>query len=106
MQLTLLKGYPDYIGKRMALCGYGPGLLLYTTGGDTVTFARYGNYIDILFPALSVSGTYAIWPIPSGVGGRQTWKAVWKVAATGIEVAANVNLSAEQVQLGGYGGVY
>jgi hypothetical protein len=106
MQLTFLQGYPDYIGKRLAICGYGTGPALYVTGGDSVVMPRYNNYIDCLFPALTVSGTYYVWPILASVGNRPTYKLKWVVASTGAEVAANTVLSGESVQIGGFGGVY
>jgi hypothetical protein len=106
MQITLLQGYPDYIGKRQALCGSGVGPSSYTTGGVSVTFNRYSQYVDILFPALTISGTYYVWPIPSGVGERQTWSLKFVVVATGAEAAAATDLSGESVQIGGYGGTY
>lgn len=94
MQLTLLLGYPDYIGKRMALCGYGIGPASYVSTGDPVYFARYNNYIDILFPSQSVSGTYLVTPIPSSYGARATWSVLWtavagKVASLAIATAGS-----------------
>lgn len=106
MQLTFLKGYPDYIGKRFAFVGFGIGPALYVTGGDPITLPRYDNYLDFIAPAVSVSGTYYIYPIPAGTGNRPTYKLKWVVVATGAEVAANVVLSAESIQIGGFGGVY
>jgi hypothetical protein len=109
MKLTLLHGYPDYIGKRMAICGYGTGPTSYVqlaSGGDVVLAPRYQNYFDVLFPAMSKSGTYIVYPFPTAVGARATWALKWVTASTGAEVSAAVDLSAEQVQLGGFGGVY
>ncbi len=77
MQITLLNGYPDYVGKRFTLCGYGNGPASYSPVGDPVYFARYNNYIDILFPALTVSGIYEVKFIPSSYGPRATWSALW-----------------------------
>ncbi len=116
MILTLLHGYPDYIGKRMAICGFGNGPSSYAVktgsattaegGGDVVQFLRFQNYIDVLFPAMSLSGTYIVYPYPVASGPRQVWALKWVTAATGTEVVAAVDLSAETVQLGGFGGVY
>ena len=50
--------------------------------------------------------TYYIQAFPTGIGARQTWALKWVVAATNVEVGAGVNLSAERVQLGGFGGQY
>ena len=109
MQLTLLKGYPDYVGKRQIFCGSGVGPTSYVqkaSGGDPIVYPPYQNYIDVLFPAMSLSGTYIVYPYPSAVGARATWALKWVTASTGAEVSAAVDLSAEKVQLGGFGGVY
>lgn len=109
MQVTLLHGYPDYIGKRLAICGYGTGPKSYVqlaSGGDVVQFPRFQNYVDILFPAMSKSGTYIAYPFPTMVGARAVWALKWVTASTGAEVGAAVDLSAESVQIGGFGGVY
>lgn len=109
MQLSLLRGYPDRIGKRFAFVGNGKGPSSYTqyaNGGDVVSGLPFQNYIDSIAPAVSVSGTYVVYPIPKTVGARQTWALKWVTISTGTEVAASTNLSAESVQLGGFGGVY
>lgn len=109
MQLTLLHGYPDYIGKRQAICGYGSGPKSYTqaaSGGDVVSLPLYQQYADILFPALSVSGTYIVYPFPKATGARQTWALKWVTASTGAEVAGSTDLSAESVQIAGFAGMY
>ena len=109
MQLTLLHGYPDNIGRRAAFVGWGAGPASYVqaaSGGDVVTVPRFQFYIDFLDGNLSVSKTYYIQAFPTGIGARQTWALKWAVAATNVEVGAGVNLSAERVQLGGFGGQY
>jgi hypothetical protein len=113
MQLTLLKGYPDYVGKRQIFCGNGTGPTSYVqktstpnAGGDIVTYPPFQNYIDIIFPAMSLSGTYIVYPYPVVVGPRQVWALKWVTISTGTEVAASTNLSAESVQLAGFAGVY
>lgn len=111
MQLTLLHGYPDYVGKRFIICGNGTGPASYvqvtaTGGGDPIIIPRYQNYIDILFPALTVSRTYLVIPVPVLVGARGTWRLKWTTQSTGAEVSASTNLSAESVQIGGFGGDY
>jgi hypothetical protein len=113
MKLTLLHGYPDYIGKRWAFCGNGVGPTSYVQktsagGGDPVVPVRFQNYIDIIFPAMSVSGTYIVYPYPvnSAIGPRLSWALKWVTISTGAEVAASTDLSAEKVQLGGFGGDY
>jgi hypothetical protein len=81
MNLTLLKGYPDFIGKRQAWAGYGNGPSSYVAGGDPIVLPQYGGYIDAVFgPVYSVSGNYLVTPIPSGAGPRQTWKLKWSPA--------------------------
>jgi len=109
MKLTLLKGYPDYVGKRTILCGSGVGPSSYTqlaSGGDVIQPPQFQNYIDVLFPALTLSGTYIVYPFPTAVGPRATWALMWVTRSTGAEVAGATDLSAEKVQLGGFGGVY
>lgn len=107
MQLTMLHGYPDLIGRRSAFCGFGNGPKSYVTGGDPVTTGQFGYYIDAIEGnGYSVSGTYYTIPIPSAVGPRATWKLKWIVTATNVEVAAAVDLSAEKIQVSGLGGLY
>lgn len=81
MQLTLLHGYPDLVGKRSIFCGYGSGPASYVQTGDAVTTGQYGYYIDAIFEATTVSGSYAVTFQPSGFGPRATWKAIWNGVA-------------------------
>lgn len=105
MILTMVNGYPDFIGYRQAFAGYGTGPASYVTGGDPVTLQNNRRFIDVLFGgAVTVSGTYIVYAKPSTSGERITWNAVWYVAATGAQVTANVNLSGETVQMGGFCG--
>jgi len=106
MILTFVNGYPDYVGYRQLFAGYGNGPASYVTGGDPVTLQNNRRYIDVLFSALTVSGTYLVRGIPAAAGERQTWKVKWFVVSTGAEVGAAVNLSAETVQMGGFCGQY
>jgi hypothetical protein len=117
MQLTLLKGYPDFVGKRATFVGWGNGPASYSqytagiapaagTGGDPISLPLPNYYIDAASGGMSVSGTYYARATSSGVGPRQTWKLVWYVAGTNAQVAAAVNLSAEQIQIGGNCGQY
>ena len=74
MQLTLLKGYPDSIGKRFAWAGYGSGPLAYNPlTGDPIAFPRYNNYIDAIQTATSASGNYQAQAVPLAVGNRPTF---------------------------------
>ena len=111
MQLTLLKGYPDYVGKRQIFCGNGVGPKSYvqvtaTGGGDPIVVPTFQGYIDAIFPALSISRTYIVYPVPVAVGPRATWRLKWCTQSSGTEVTAAVDLSGESVQLGGFCGVY
>jgi hypothetical protein len=114
MQLTLLHGYPDYIGKRFAFAGYGNGPASYVntgtgkTSGDPIIFPRYDNYIDSVETGgmISVSGTYYVQAMPSSVGPRATWVLRWFTVSTDVEVVNGTNLSNEQIVVSGLGGVY
>ncbi len=109
MNLTLLQGYPDYVGKRYIWAGYGTGPSSYATGGDSVSLPGFQNYIDSIDSSgiLTVSGTYVVRAIPSLGGPRATWKLKWYTSATPqTEVTAAVNLSAEVLMISGKGGRY
>ena len=108
-QITLLKGYPDRIGKRFAFAGTYTGPTSYTTGGDPVSLPTYNTYIDNIENSggLSTSGTYIFRAIASLSGPRPTWKVKWYTAAAPqTEVSATTNLSAETFILSGLGGMY
>jgi hypothetical protein len=109
MTLTLLPGYPDRIGKRFAWVGYANGPSSYTTAGNAIALPGFQNYIDIITSSgiLTVTGTYYVRAIPSGGGKRPTWKLKWYSATTPFaEVTSATDLSAEVIQLAGFGGVY
>lgn len=106
MQLTLLNGYPDRVGRRLIFCGWGNGPLSYEDTGDPIQLPGYANHIDIIFPAVSVSGNYQVVGQPSVQGPRAAWVLIWKNAADGSAVSAGEDLSQETVQIGGFGGVY
>lgn len=113
---TLQKGYPDYVGKRFIFAMPYIGPKPYVTGGEAVAMPRYNNYIDsINSGGLSVSGNYYLRSIPSApnLSGsaaagftRATWKVKVFAVANNQEVPAGTDLSAEQFQLTGFGGVY
>ena len=105
-QITLLKGYPDNIGRRKAFAGDISGPTSYVTGGDPVTLPNYQHYIDQIQGDFSVTGTYYAKFINSSAGPRATWKVKWIVSATNVEVAATTNLSAETIRVGGFVGQY
>lgn len=106
MQLTLLKGYPDLIGRRQAFVGYGNGPASYTAGtDDPVTIPGYERYIDVLFGGIiSTDGTTVAIAHPSGYGARQTWNLQYYVASSMAQ--ASGNLSGKVFQVGGLGGEY
>ena len=108
MQLTLLKGYPDLIGRRMAFCGYGTGPTSYnSTTGDTITIPGYERYIDIVLEAAEdPTGTYYAVARPSAVGARATWSLFWFTASNSTPVSNATNLSAYSLQIAGFMGEY
>lgn len=107
MQLTLMHGYPDLIGRRSAFAGFGNGPAAYTTGGDPVTLGTFNYYIDAIEGnGFTVSGNYYVVPIPSKAGPRATWKLKWFTQGTNTEVGNGTNLSAESLILSGLGGLY
>jgi hypothetical protein len=107
MQLTLLKGYPDFVGKRATFVGWENGPAAYNqTTGDIVTLPAPNYYIDAINGgAWSVGQAYFVRVVPSGVGARQQWALFWYTAA-GAQVAGGFNLSAIQIQLSGFCGQY
>lgn len=108
MQLTFLKGYPDFVGRRKIFCGFGTGPTSYSqTTGDVIASLGYEQYIDIVLEAAQdPTGTYSAVGRPSAVGPRATWSLHWIVNATGLEVANGVNLSAFSLQVAGFMGQY
>ena len=108
MQLTLLKGYPDFVGKRATFVGWGNGPVAYNpVTDDLVTLPQPNYYIDAIAGGgtNSVSGNFYVRAQSFGVGPRVKWVLVWYTAA-GVQVASGFNLSAEQVQIGGFCGQY
>lgn len=109
MQLTLLNGYPDLVGKRAIWSGYGTGPTSYTggtTGGDTITGLPFQFYIDAIFCAVAVSGTYVVLGQRSKTGHRATFKLRWFTLVGMTEVTNATDLSAEKINLSGFGGSY
>ena len=114
MVVTLLDGlYPDFVGRRQLFCGNGNGPAAYVTGGDPTTLNNPRLYIDVLFGGvMTVSGNYVVYAVPAGVGVRQTWKLVWFHTTTaggatvGAQATNGANLSAEQLQVGGFFGQF
>jgi|SRR5580765_456885 len=115
MQLKMLEGYPDAIGRRKVIVGNGVGPTSYSggvTGGDAITGLPFQWYTDIILgPVVSVSGNFIAIPQISGVGARQTIKLRYFAFAAGspaigAEVSNTTNLSAEKFQVGLLGGLY
>jgi hypothetical protein len=114
MQLTLLHGYPDWIGKRQAFCGYGSGPASYlggATAGDPVTIPITSHYIDEIESSgvLSTDGTYIAFAYPAGVGARQQWYLryfAFTTAGVGAEATNTTNLSTKNFQISGLCGKY
>ena len=107
MTLTLLPGYPDKIGKRFAWCGSGVGPSSYnSTNGDAISLPGFQNQIDSIAPAVTVSKTYLVIGVPATVGKRPTWVLRWYTRSSAVEVVNGTDLSAEKVQLFGFGGTY
>jgi hypothetical protein len=118
MQVTLLHGYPDLVGRRRIYTAFGVGPTSYVqyvsspaAGGDTLTGLPFQTYIDSLQACFSTDGTIFAMPIPSGVGPRQTWKfRYFNVSAStpgiGAEVTASTNLSTKSFQFFFVGGQY
>ena len=113
------KYIPD--GQTVQIGDLKPAILLGTNGPssysqvtrDPVQPPSQGDYIAFPMTAETLSTTYRVEFYPSAVGqiragalnlpGLQPtpgWTARWFVAATGAEVAAATNLSAESVQFG------
>ena len=99
--------YPEFVGRRALLVGYGTGPAAYVSGAaDPVTLNLPNYYIDaICGPAISVDGTYAVVARPSGTGARQTWSLYW-YNFPAWTAASSGNLSGEQVQLAAFVGQF
>jgi len=100
--------YPEFVGRRGIFVGTATGPLSYSqTTGDPVTLSKTPYYIDAFAGnATTVSGTYEVKFHPAALGTRQSWIAVWFVVSTGAQVANAVNLSAEKIQVGLFGGQF
>lgn len=106
MQITLLNGYPDFMGRRMAFAGYGNGPSNYTAGADDpITVPGYERYIDsVAGGVISTDGTTVAMAHPSGYGPRQTWNLQYYVASSMAQ--ASGDLSGKVFQIGGFFGNY
>ena len=121
-----MDGYPDSFGSHRASVFPHAGPLAYVqivegvapalaTGGDTVQAIEAGmKFFEYVSAGLTDSGKFRVECIPttpSGVVASQaaipqpglTYRLRWVVVATGAQVAADVNLTAEIVRLFGLG---
>jgi hypothetical protein len=80
------------------------GSASYVQGGDSISPQSFGlnNTIWTLIGSVSQSGNYEVRPRALNNGVTQ-WQLVWFVVATGLQVAAAVNLSGETVRLSAIG---
>lgn len=110
MQITFLKGYPDYIGKRYAWAGFGNGPSSYAPAtGDPVFFPRYDNYVDAIPDCSSQSGNYTLKFVPSLVGARAAWSAFWYYSGrqgvlSVVQLAAGVGMTVGSYTVAATGG--
>lgn len=108
MQLTLLHGYPDRVGRRAIFVGFGHGPTSYVGGNsptDLVIVPVFQFYIDAIPPAVSSDGFYEVRFQPAGYGPRIAWHARYFSQGSG-EAANGTDLSASIFQISGYGGFY
>ena len=109
MILTMVNGYPDFIGYRQSFCGSGAGPASYSqTTGDPLTLSNNRRFIDDVASGwkLSLSGNYYVRPWVQVAGERQAWTLLWYVTATNAQVANGINLAAETVVLSGFCGQF
>lgn len=118
MQVTLLHGYPDLVGRRRIYVAFGTGPASYVqysvgppvAGGDLITGLPFQTYIDAIpGSAVSTDGTIIAVPIPNAVGTRQVWRfRYFNLSASspgvGAEVTAATNLSTKSFQFFFVGG--
>lgn len=109
---TSVKGYVDIWGKHGVNIFDHTGPASYvawtapSTGGDVLTAKQLGlRSLDFVHGTGSdTSGTYYVRPVNTGTGMRQSWILVWYVLATGVQVAAGVNLAGITIRLSAIGG--
>jgi hypothetical protein len=103
MQLTLLHGYPDFVGKRATWCGYGNGPSSLLAAGDLVKLPCFGYYIDAIAGSFrSVSGIYDVIAQPAAVGARASWSLIWRFATTGSVASVAQNQAGTGMTTGTY----
>ena len=77
----------------------------YVQGGDTIDPKAFGfnNSIFTLVGSIDGTDTYEAIPLLYSGGVNPVWRIVWRVMATGLEVAADVDLSGVTVGLSAIG---
>ena len=119
-----LYGYPTSFGNKRVCVLPHAGPASYTriqlgspsgapvSGGDTFEAVEAGmKTLDIVFGGITDSGLYRVESIPLSASDPTTGAAIpgttyalmWRVVATGAEVADSANLSGETVRLTAYG---
>ena len=97
-------GIPDTFGGKDWAPADHSGPTSYTTGGYLIDPSSFGfnNTIWTLAGGVDSTDTYELVPRFVGPGHSQCY-VVWKVMATGLEVAAATNLSAYTVRVAAIG---
>ncbi len=100
MAVTMLEGSPYSEGHRNASISDIDGLASYTTGGQAVAASSLGlSQVEYASAGGSNDGVHIVVVVPGAKGFRSTIKLMWIVVATGVEVAAAVNLSSKSVRV-------
>lgn len=101
-----VSGFPDVWGKHGVPLVDHTGPASYVTGGETLGTPTYGGSnvlgtrgYTYVSGGMTNSGTYRVDCLYGGSGVRSQVKLRWTVVATGAQVAATTNLSAETVRL-------
>lgn len=112
MQVTLLHGYPDLVGRRRLIVAFGNSVTPYTqgsAGGDAITGLPFQFYIDsIPGVAISTDGTIIAIPQVTATGARQTWKFRYfnfTTSGVGVELSTGV-ITPKSFQFFLIGGTY
>lgn len=91
-------------GHFWSAIGYS-GPASYVKGGDSIGPQSFGfnNSIFTLVGSVDGTDTYEAVPLALSVGSNPTYQIFWRVIATGLEVAAGVDLSGVTVMLSAIG---
>ncbi len=98
MAVTLFAGYPQSEGAKIGSVAKVTGPSSYALGGFSISANTFGmQYFEHVEASMSVSGTYIAFFLPASAEvPKSTGKLVVIVTATGAQVAALTNLSAEK----------